>query len=66
MRLDQKQADFTRDGIINYEDFAILAGCWQNRQSDNRWYVLCDLLEDGRIDVADLSILADDWFWIRK
>jgi hypothetical protein len=58
-----KQADFTRDGIINLEDFRILARGWFSQVSQQNWYVLCDLYEDGYIEFKDLSVLIDDWLW---
>ncbi|MBN1982354.1 MAG: right-handed parallel beta-helix repeat-containing protein [Chitinivibrionales bacterium] len=58
-----KQADFSRNGRIDLEDFAVLAAAWQTIPANLHWYVLCDLLRDDSIDLYDLEILADDWLW---
>jgi hypothetical protein len=61
--LSQKQADFNRNGLINMDDYAVLAGSWRAESDDPHWYVLCDLFEDGLIDSEDLREFVADWLW---
>ena len=58
-----KQVDFNRDGVINFEDFGILARSWFSQTSQQNWYILCDLYEDGYIEFKDLSVLVKNWLW---
>jgi hypothetical protein len=58
-----KQADFTRDGIINLEDLCVLGGSWRATAADENWYVLSDLLKDGVIGTSDLGLFVGDWLW---
>ncbi len=52
-------ADFTKDGRVDYEDFAVLAGSWQldNPEID----VAPAGAPDGIIDLQELLVLANDW-----
>jgi parallel beta-helix repeat protein len=61
--LSQKQADFTRNGLVNMDDYAVLAGSWRAESGDPHWYVLCDLFEDGLIDSEDLREFVAEWLW---
>ena len=61
--VSEKQADFTRNGIINPEDVVIFAQAWLSIPGDESWYVLCDLHEDGQIDLRDLAQFATEWCW---
>lgn len=58
-----RQADFTRDGIINFEDFSVFGRSWQSNKGDENWYVLCDLYKDEQINILDLAEYAKDWLW---
>ena len=58
-----KQADFTRDGLINFKDLTLFAESWLSQPGDDNWNVLHDLLGDGYVEIADLSAFADDWLW---
>jgi subtilisin family serine protease len=58
-----KQADFTRDGIIDVLDLSILLRSWLTVESDTNWYVLCDLFNDQQIDMIDYALFATDWLW---
>ncbi len=59
----EKQADFTRDGTINLEDYAIFSQAYQSAPGDDNWYILCDLYQDKRIDLVDLLIFLQDLLW---
>jgi len=59
----EKQADFSRNGIIDIEDVAIFVQTWLNGPSGPKWDVLCDLHEDEFVDLADWAELAKDWLW---
>jgi hypothetical protein len=59
----EKQADFTRNGIINFEDFAVFSQSWLSSSGQDRWYLLCDLYEDDEINISDLAEFANDWLW---
>jgi hypothetical protein len=61
-----KQADITRDGLINFNDFIHLADSWLSDSNSSNWQVLCDLHKDDMIDESDLSLLTDDWLWSRQ
>jgi len=58
-----KQADLSRDGLINFEDYSILIQSFGSAPADPNWYVLSNLHEDERIDYNDLALLLDDWLW---
>jgi hypothetical protein len=58
-----KQADLSRDGLINFEDYSILTRSFDTAPPDPHWYVLSDLYEDSHIDYNDVAILIDDWLW---
>jgi len=49
-------SDFSDDGIVNFEDFSILAYYWQDYVCDEPdWCEGCDYDESGTIDHNDLS-----------
>ncbi|MHC4741335.1 MAG: right-handed parallel beta-helix repeat-containing protein, partial [Planctomycetota bacterium] len=58
-----KQADFTRDGVIDQRDFSVLSQSWPDDMSGQERYVLCDLYEDGLINALDLAEFINDWLW---
>jgi predicted outer membrane repeat protein len=59
-----KQADFSRDGIINFGDYSTLIHSFAAGPADPNWNILADLYEDNRIDCNDLVVFTDDWLWI--
>ena len=58
-----KQADFTRNGVIDIRDVAEFVQAWLAGPGDDEWAVLCDLYEDEHIDSVDWAELARDWLW---
>ena len=58
-----KQADFTRDGLIDARDVEVLAEGWLSSTGEAGWDVLRDLHADGHIDLADWARLSGDWLW---
>ena len=59
----EKQADFTRNGIIDMKDVLIFVQAWLSTPSDSNWYILCDLYEDDQINSPDWAELANNWLW---
>jgi len=59
----EKQADFTRDGIIEYLDLNVLVNIWLAVEQDDNWYILCDLYRDNKINFLDFARFAQDWLW---
>lgn len=53
--------DFKNDGIVNFEDFALLARCWRSavEPDPNSPDAPFDLKADGRVDVADLTLFTE-------
>lgn len=58
-----KQADFTRNGIIDVLDLSIFLESWLAVEGDASWYVLCDLFDNQQIDMMDYAQFAADWLW---
>ena len=56
IRLADK-ADFNLDGIVNFRDFAALAGDWQKSGA----HKVTDLNGDGIIDIDDLDLFTQVW-----
>jgi len=55
--------DFYTDGVVNFEDFAVLVAAWGSEPSDDNWNAACDISEsiDGVIDEYDLMVFCDNW-----
>ncbi len=55
--------DFNADRIVNFEDFALLAGYWRSPAAPEagRAGAACDLSADGRIGVGDLALFTEYW-----
>jgi len=51
-------ADFDVSGMVNFVDFAALAGKWMTHGDS-----IEDLNSNGTIDYADVSIFAENWLW---
>ena len=58
---DERSTD--DDRVVDIRDFGRFAECWMATESPASpgWDEKCDLSPDGKIDVADLAILADNW-----
>ncbi|MBN2019274.1 MAG: S8 family serine peptidase [Sedimentisphaerales bacterium] len=52
------KADYNLDEIVNFIDFAQLAGDWQSPDSNKT------LDGDADVDIDDLALFCDDWLWI--
>ncbi|MCK5001141.1 MAG: right-handed parallel beta-helix repeat-containing protein, partial [Anaerohalosphaera sp.] len=62
--------DWTYDGVINYEEFAIFANSWEKTSTDPNWqdtHSNYNFDNSGSsanvVDVADLAIFLDNWLW---
>ena len=51
------KADFNFDGIVNFRDFAVLAGDWQKSVTNKT----SDLNGDGIVDIDDLDLFTQVW-----
>jgi parallel beta-helix repeat protein len=58
-----KQADLTHDGKIDSRDLQVFTRAWLCCTGDRYWNILCDLQQDGCIDLIDWTALAGDWLW---
>jgi subtilisin family serine protease len=57
-------ADFNRDEVVNFLDYALFADTWQTTPSDvNDYNDIFDLDDNDSIDYNDLDIFTDDWLW---
>jgi uncharacterized repeat protein (TIGR01451 family) len=52
------KADFNRDGIVNFFDYALFACHWHTPYAD------VNLAGDIDIEIDDLAAFCDDWLWI--
>jgi hypothetical protein len=59
----EKQADLTRDGIIDFEDFGVFSQVWPENVLYDELCLLCDLFEDEEINALDLAEFIEDWLW---
>ena len=59
-----EHSDFSGNGIVNFEDFAILANYWMDYVcSEPNWCEGCDFDHSGIVDLNDLRIFAENWLW---
>jgi len=56
-------ADFNRDEIVNFFDYALFANAWQTNPPDDDYNDIFDLADNNSIDYADLAVFCDDWLW---
>jgi len=58
-----KFCDLAYDGVINFQDFALLAERWLNEgcSESNLWCNGADITLDTRVDFRDIAFLADCW-----
>ena len=50
-------ADFDANGIVNFDDLAIMTSDWLNTGPD----VIADAYEDGNVDFKDYAVLTGTW-----
>ena len=56
--------DLSGDGIVNFEDFSIMAYCWMSNDSNScQAAVYGDLTWDDRINGSDLGFMAGQWLF---
>ena len=56
-------ADFDKDEIVNFIDYAMFANAWQSSSGQPDYNDIFDLEDDNIIDYADLAIFCSDWLW---
>jgi len=56
-------ADFDKDELVNFIDYAMLANAWLSSSGQPDYNDIFDLEDDGTIDYDDLSLFCDDWLW---
>jgi PKD repeat protein len=57
-------SDFSGDGIVNFNDLAILAYYWADSLCTSPdWCEGCDYDQSGTVDLEDLMRFAEDWLW---
>jgi len=57
-------SDFSGNGIVNFEDFSILAYYWQDYLCEEPdWCEGCDYNQSGVVDSNDLIRFAENWLW---
>jgi hypothetical protein len=56
-------ADLNRNGIVNFQDFAIFALAWLTEPGDAQWNPACDISDpnDNVIDMMDVDVFTDNW-----
>ncbi|MCE5341694.1 MAG: hypothetical protein LLF92_11310 [Planctomycetaceae bacterium] len=55
-------SDINDDGIVNFEDFTILAREWfENCDAEDEWCNGADIDHSGKVDGLDLLQIANDW-----
>jgi len=58
-----KQADFTRNGVIDELDLSVFLQSWLAVEGGANWHELCDLFNNKQIDMMDYAQFAADWLW---
>jgi hypothetical protein len=57
--------DFNADGVVNLDDYAIMARSWDSILGGDNWNADCNLNDSGdsesKIDTADLVIFCENW-----
>jgi hypothetical protein len=58
----KSDSDINDDGIVNFEDFTILAREWfENCDAQDEWCGGADIDHSGKVDGLDLQQIANDW-----
>jgi len=55
------ESDFNHDSLVNFFDLAELAKKWHEPCSEPDWCAGIDIDASGRVDMGDLSIIAEEW-----
>jgi hypothetical protein len=56
--------DWNNDGLVNFEDYAVLAASWMADDCDDpNWCGGADLDRSGSVDLTDVIMFADFWLW---
>ena len=57
-------ADFDKDGVITFLDWAVFANAWQSDPASSNWDPRCDLFPEGGdslIDIEDVAVFLELW-----
>ena len=57
------RGDINLDGIVDFDDYVILASSWRKQFGQDGWISRCDISspKDLVVDFSDFAVLADDW-----
>jgi hypothetical protein len=58
---DFAKYDLQKNGIIDFNDFTILARTWQLKKINNGFLPRCDFMNDNKIDYKDLELFSAHW-----
>ena len=56
-------ADFNRDGIVNFLDYAMLAWHWHETDANGGYDDVFDLADNNAIGFGDILAFCDEWLW---
>jgi alpha-tubulin suppressor-like RCC1 family protein len=56
-------SDFSRDGIVNFIDYAMLASKWHTDANDPNYDDDFDIEDNNSIDFNDVMVLCEDWLF---
>jgi predicted metalloprotease len=60
-------SDFTLDGIVNFNDYAVFAFYWTDSLcTAPGWCEGCDYDHSGTVGIEDIGRFAEDWLWAEE
>jgi hypothetical protein len=66
LKPQQYRGDINLDGVVDFDDFVILANAWNKKFGQAGWISRCDISnpKDMVIDFKDLEVFADNWLQV--
>jgi parallel beta-helix repeat protein len=58
-----RSPDFDANGIVNFNDLAVLALAWFSTPASANWNPRCDFAQNRKIDAGDLKLFCQNWLW---